>query len=140
VRIRIEGRDLPGRTFGEHENVHVAVPRRNRPKELLDMQPGDAGSVSWSFDGEWKNGEIVGPYVQGGPGGRFIYLSWGAVDDAGTFEMFRRAKLMIDDIDERVLRAAKTSDTLVARLRLTDRCGGPLCARVRPPAIEWSTG
>ncbi|WP_369778185.1 DUF5990 family protein [Streptomyces sp. R33] len=27
---------------------------------------------------------------------------------------------------------------LLARLRLTDACGRPLCAQVRPPLVEWS--
>ncbi|MFF2789931.1 DUF5990 family protein [Streptomyces sp. NPDC058049] len=31
-------------------------------------------------------------------GGRFICLSWGAVDEAGAFTMFRRAKLVLDSV------------------------------------------
>jgi hypothetical protein len=27
-----------------------------------------------------------------------------------------------------------------ASIDLTDNCGGPRCARVHPPALEWSTG
>lgn len=37
-----------------------------------------------------------------------------------------------------VLDAAVDSGLLVARLGLTDRCGQPLCAAVRPPLVNWS--
>ena len=37
-----------------------------------------------------------------------------------------------------VLAAAAASGTLVATLGLTDAKGNPLCARVKPPQIEWS--
>lgn len=43
--------------------------------------------------------------------------------------MFRRAKLMLSD--------APRSETVVARVALTDERGLPRCARLRPPAIEW---
>ncbi len=82
--------------------------------------------------------EVSGPYVQNRLGGRFVYLSWGTVDDAGVFTMFRRAKLMFSDIDPEILEAAARSGRLTGRLGLTDAQGQPLCARVRPPRIVWS--
>jgi hypothetical protein len=72
------------------------------------------------------------------PGERFIYLAWGAMDDAGTFTLFRRARLMFDGIGADVIDAAVRSGQLLARLRLTDAKGHRLCAAVRPPLIEWS--
>ena len=55
--------------------------------------------------------------------------------------MFRRAKLMIGDIDPELLAAADAADgALVASISLTDERGGPRCARVRPPAITWRSG
>jgi len=82
--------------------------------------------------------DVKGPYVQGAPGGRFIYLSWGTVDARGVFTMFRRAKLMLDAVPADVLDAAARGDVLVACLGLTDACGEPRCARVVPPAITWT--
>jgi hypothetical protein len=35
------------------------------------------------------------PFVQGRPGARFVYLSWGGVGADGHRAMFRRAKLML---------------------------------------------
>ena len=34
---------------------------------------------------------------------RFIYLSWGSVDDAREFTLFRRAKLWLDAIPPKVI-------------------------------------
>ncbi|MGS2620157.1 DUF5990 family protein [Micromonospora sp. LZ34] len=62
----------------------------------------------------------------------------GAVTDDG-FEMFRRAKLLFDDVPGELLRTAHDgAGALVGRLGLTDAKGGPLCARVRPPSITWT--
>jgi hypothetical protein len=123
VQLRIEAGDLPGRSCGPspdspggHHNVHVAVPRRSKPAELLGLVPGDAPSASWTLEctATPSDGgvDLKGPYVQGPPGGRFVYLSWGTVDDAGTFTMFRRAKLWLAAVPP----------------------------AVRPPGIEWSAG
>ncbi|WP_406272559.1 DUF5990 family protein [Actinacidiphila glaucinigra] len=142
--LRIEGSDLPGRTFGGHRGVHVAVQRRARPAELLDPRPGDAAAATWDLDcrvRETPDGlDVTGPHVQGGPGARFVYLSWGTVGDSGDFTMFRRAKLMLDGVGPGTLRAAARSGTLLGRLGLTDVRGGPLCAAVRPPLVTWSAG
>jgi hypothetical protein len=144
VRIRIVGIQLPGRECGAsgdfpgYSNIHVGVQRRNRREELLDLHPGDAAMAVWTFDCAVDGTDVRGPYVQGPPGGRFIYLSWGTVDDAGRFSLFRRAKLMLEDVPRDVLASAAKSGLLVGSLGLTDAKGNPLCARVRPPQISWS--
>jgi hypothetical protein len=145
VRIRIVGTDLPGRdcppghNFPGYSNVHVAVQSKKRPPELLDVQPGDATQVTWTIDCEVNGSDIRGPYIQGRPDERFIYLNW-LSDDGGQMEMFRRSKLMLADVPDGVLAKASVTGTLVGRLGLTDARGQPLCAAVRPPAIEWSVG
>ena len=52
--------------------------------------------------------------------------------------MFRRAKLMTADIPAAVFERAQRTGTLFGRLALHDACGAPLCARVKPDAVEWS--
>ena len=82
-----------------------------------------------------------GPHVQGKRGDRFIYLSWGTVDDRGTFEMFRRTKLMLAAVPDDVLDAAnRPGRALVGALELTAADGSPVCAAVRPPKISWTSG
>jgi hypothetical protein len=150
VQIRIEGRSLPGRSCGPspevpggYHDVHVGVQRRGRKDELLGVVPGDAMEARWTLDCvavPTANGvDLKGPYIQGPPEGRFIYLSWGTVDASSTFTLFRRAKLWLDAVPPAVLDRALGSGVLVGRLSLTDAKGHPLCAAVRPPVIEWSS-
>jgi hypothetical protein len=146
VRIRIDGVDLPGRACGpddgipSYTNIHVAVQRRNRPAELVDPQPGDAARASWTLECTVTGTDVKGPCVQGRPGNRFVYLSWGSVDASGAFGMFRRAKLMLDAVPTDVLQTAVRTGLLVGHLGLTDGRGHPLCARVVPPRITWTAG
>ena len=147
VRVRIEAFALPGRRCspggsGErYENVHVGVQRR---REVVELARGDAEAAQWSFEVTTRVGDdgavdVGGPFVHGRPGDRFVYLSWGTVDAAGAFKMFRLAKLHFADVDADAVRSASAGrGTLVGRLSLTDRCGEPRCARVRPPDIAWS--
>jgi Family of unknown function (DUF5990) len=149
VQIRIEGTDLPGASCGPapvapdgHHNIHVGVQRRARPHELLELIRGDAPSARWTLECEVssspKGPDIKGLYIQGPPGGRFIYLSWVTGDDDGVLTMFRRAKLWLESVPADVLDRAMASGVLVGRLGLTDEKGHPRCAAVRPPLIEWS--
>ncbi len=132
MRVRIEGVELPGRRCGEHDDVHVAVQRKH---EAFEQVPGDAPSATWTFEVTTKvapdgTTDFAGPFVHGKRGERFLYLTWGS-GSGDAFTMFRRAKLMLAD-------APVTAGTVVARVTLTDSCGMPLCARVKPPHITWS--
>lgn len=124
--------------------MHVGIQRRGRRDELLGLTRADAPSVTWTIDcvavPTERGFDFRGRYIQGGPGGRFIYLSWGTVDGADTFELFRRAKLWLDAVPPEVVTKAVDHGLLVGRLGLTDHRGNPLCAAVRPPLIEWSSG
>ncbi|MFB9362135.1 DUF5990 family protein [Actinoplanes nipponensis] len=144
MQIRIEGSELPGRPGAAQAdplrlgNVHVGVQRKS---EVVDRFRADAAGAVWEFEVTSREVDglldVGGPYVHGRPGARFLYLSWGAVD-GDTFGGFRRAKLMFGDIPTELLRAAhEGGGVLVARLGLTGADGGPVCARVRPPAVSW---
>jgi hypothetical protein len=146
MRIIIEGHDLPGRTFvcehGPLRNVHVAV---QIGKDPVGLVRGDADQARWEVDVRTVVADggvdLRGPAVHGKKGDRFLYLTWGDVRADGTFAMFRRAKLMVADIDPEMLAAAARDEgVLVASLSLTDERGGPRCARVKPPAIVWQVG
>jgi hypothetical protein len=137
--MRIEGRDLPGGEELRLRNVHVGVQRKT---EVIERFPVSAAEATWEFDVAVREVDglldVGGPFVHGRPGARFLYLSWGNVTD-DTFDMFRRAKLMFGDIPTAVLREAyEKGGLLVGELGLTDECGDPKCARVRPPDIVWT--
>ena len=147
VHLTIEGFDLPGNSCGPspdqpggYHNIHVGVQRRGKRDELLGLVPGDAAAATWTLECTVAGTDLKGPYIQGPPGGRFIYLSWGEVNDAGGFKLFRRAKIWLDAIPPAVLKRAVKGGTLVARIGLTDHKGNPTCAGVRPPLVEWSAG
>jgi hypothetical protein len=145
--IRIEAHDLPGRSCGPsperpegHHGIEVGVQRKNKPGELMGQVSADAESVTWELEATpvpSSPSDFRGPYVSGPPGGRFIYLSWVVVEEPRSFEMFRRAKIMLDGVPDPVMAAAQASGVLVGRLGLTDPKGNPTCAAVRPPLIEW---
>lgn len=149
--VRIEGSDLPGRSCGPgpdfpngHHNVHVAVQGRREQQDLLGTVPADVASVAWELECRIVSlspaVDLKGPHIHGPPGKRFIYITWGVVGASIPFRMFRRAKIWLDTVPAQVMEAACEHELLIGRLGLTDDKGWPLCAAVRPPRIEWSSG
>jgi hypothetical protein len=121
------------------DNVHVGVQVRRDPAQLV---AADESEMLWEVDIEVvdKGGafDFRGPAVQGKRGDRFIYLTWGHVSSDGAFEMFRRAKLMLDRVEPELIESARAAGRLDVTVDLTGDKGGPRCARVDPPAIAWS--
>jgi Family of unknown function (DUF5990) len=141
IDLRIIGRRLPGLRWGCYDSVHVGV-QRQRQAEIVGLVPGDAAeavfdlSVDVVTDGQGL--DFRGPFVQGRRGERFVYLSWGEVGPHGGFEMFRRAKLHLSALAAGdVTRAVRAGSRIEAVLDLTDEHGGPVCAAVRPPRVQW---
>jgi hypothetical protein len=134
--LQIRGHHLPGRSWhsgdDRYDNVHAGI---QVGKNASDLVRADAKTASWDvpIDVVARDGGIdfKGPAVQGRPGARFVYLTWGNVGDDGSFMMFRRAKLMLVDLEPFV-----SAVQVTARVDLTDDCGGPRCARLRSPALE----
>jgi len=116
-------------------NVQVGVQVRQEPAELTR---GDATEARWNLAIDVVDRDVRGRAVHGRRGERFIYLTWGEVGSDGAFEVFRRAKLMLDPIGADIVEAALDTAGLLARVDLTGDDGGPRCARVDPPAITWS--
>ncbi len=142
VQLRIIGRRLPGSTWSGRSGIHVGV---QRGADVIGLVIGDAADAVFDIDLEVEDGDggldFRGPYVHGRRGERFVYLSWGEVDEDGIFSMFRRLRLhlapLVEHIPaERVLAARRIS----AVLELTDTRGRPLAASVRPPWVTWRLG
>lgn len=105
-----------------------------RGSQVVDEQPANGAVLTWLLDVHLTAGQdLRGPYVHGRPGDRFLYLSW--LRSPGG--MFRRAKLMLDEVPTALLRG-HDGDGLRGRVTLTMADGTPLCAAVRPPVIAWS--
>ena len=139
--LQILGHHLPGRVWRSrdeyYDNIHVGIQVGKEPRELVR---GDAESSSWTIPIEVvardAGLDFRGAAVQGKRGDRFVYLTWGDVDEDGVFTMFRRAKLMLADLEP----LAGKAEQVVARVDLTDECGGPRCARLKPPALTLEQG
>ncbi len=97
VLVRIEGFDLPGQTCGPgpdfpdgHQNIHVAVQGRKGQQDLLGLVPADVTSTTWTLDCELVSPppavDLRGPQIQGSPGKRFVYITWGVVEPSNPSE------------------------------------------------------
>jgi hypothetical protein len=125
MRLVIRGYHLPGATYGDYANVHVGI---QVGRDAVELVRADAEAVEWVADVRTGDGDFRGPAVHGKKGERFVYLTWGSVD-GDSFSMFRRAKLMLADLPS-------NADEVTVEVDLTDECGMPRCARLRPPAIR----
>jgi len=121
------------------DNVHVGVQIRQDPAWLVRA---DEPEARWEVDVDVVRNEgaldFRGPGVHGKRGDRFLYLTWGNVGPDNTFEMFRRAKLMLDRVEPEFIERATATGRVGVTVDLTDARGGPRCARVDPPALAWS--
>lgn len=116
LTVVIEGFDLPGLSCHPepdgtvHTRIHVALTGKSTERPALTVP-----------DSPWLAVEPM-------PGD-------------GTLRLFRGAKLRLVDVDPGLVEEALRAGVgLVARVRLTDPKGNPVCARLRPPAITWSVG
>ena len=159
LTVLIDGYDLPGLSCNPepggrvHQNIHVALTGPDtgrpglavpgRPGLAIEPVPGDAPSARWEAPVTVRRGDdgldFGGRYVRGERADRHLGLVWGDVPGDGTLRLFRGAKLRLVDVDPGLVEdALRPGRRLVARVRLTDYRGNPVCARIRPPAITWS--
>jgi hypothetical protein len=164
LHVVIEGTELPGLTCQPepdgtvHRNIHVALSTSAKgiaedqpwltvplkPGLAVDPFPGDAEETRWEVTvtvrGSADDGyDFTGPSVGGDRTDRNIGLVWGEVPGDGTLQMFRGAKLRLVDVPPAVItNAMRPGNRLVARVRLTDDRGNPVCARLRPSHLTWS--
>jgi uncharacterized protein DUF5990/bacteriocin resistance YdeI/OmpD-like protein len=141
VTLTLLASRLPGRSCGPYRDVDVRLSFKTGKEPELVVR-ADARSARWETMIELGAADGVptfkGPAVHGPPHQRFLYLSWVGRKANAAAAMFRRAKLRLDAVPADVLVKSLRSGKLVGRLGLTARDGMPVCASVRPPAIEWS--
>jgi len=159
MTVVIEGSELPGRTCrpepgGQgHENVHVALgghsadrpslTMSNKPGLAIEPVAGDAPAARWEMPVTVRRDEdgfdFGGPYVRGVRDDRHLGLIWGDLLADGMLQVFRGAKLRLVDVDPGLIeQATQPGRMLIARIRLTDARGNPICARVHPPYLTWA--
>jgi hypothetical protein len=164
LNVVIEGTELPGLTCQPepdgtvHRNIHVALSTRAKgiaegqpwltvplkPGLAVEPFPGDAKETRWEVTvtvrGSADEGyDFTGPSVGGDRTDRNLGLVWGEVPGDGTLKMFRGAKLRLVEVPpDLITEAMRPGHRLVARVRLTDDRGNPVCARLHPSHLAWS--
>ena len=106
--------------------------------ETLFVQQQTRGDVSFDFDvrvaDTRKDGQpnFLGPFVQGPPTGRFIYVDVGTYAGQKNTPWARRMKIPLGGITWALIKKArsKSGQRLVARIQGTGKDGGPVCATV----------
>jgi len=164
LTVVIEGFGLPGLTCQPepdgtvHRNIHVALSTTAKgiaegqswltvplkPGLAVEPFPGDASKTRWEVTvtvrGSADDGyDFTGPSVGGDRTDRNLGLVWGELPGDGTLQLFRGAKLRLVDVPtDLITEAMRPGHHLVARVRLTDDKGNPVCARLRPSHLTWS--
>lgn len=142
ITIQLNCIDLPGVEFDGRTEVRLGI---QRGREVIEDVPANVKSVRFHCDmrveKNAKTGKpnFLGPYAQGTPQERFIYMCWGE-RDGEKWNTFRRAKVHLKDLDWRTVeRAVSSGRPIEVVIKMTDKKGGPLCASVREENIEWRT-
>jgi hypothetical protein len=107
--------------------------------KTMFVQQGNGGDVSFDFPlavGEKrKDGSpnFTGPFAQGPPADRFIYVDVGTYAGQKGTQWSRRMKIPLQGITWPLIRKAmsKPGNVLSARIPGTGRDGGPNCATVQ---------
>lgn len=121
----------PGVTFGVQRGGGIRY-------ETLFMQQIQHGDVTLDFSltvtENRKDGlpDFKGPFVQGPPASRFIYVDVGTYAGQIDRPWSRRMKVPLQGITWALIRQAtsKTGNELLARIPGKDKDGGPNCATV----------
>ena len=159
LTVVIEGSEPPGLSCQpdgdepEHRNVHVALYTRSKDQPTLAMPgnswlaaepvPGDSPAARWEVTVTVRQDDdgydFSGPFVRGVRADRHLGLAWGDLPGDGTLRLFRGAKLRLVEVPPGLIaQAMRPGHRLVARVRLTDAKGYPVCARLRPQYLAWS--
>jgi hypothetical protein len=124
--------------------VRFAVQRGK--SELLDPMDERPEAIQFEFslrlgtplpDG---SANFLGEFAQGTPADRFIYVNSGTLAGQADSIWTRRAKLKLASIPRPVIEGAVSSSETIIQARVVGTMGdgGPVCASVKSPAIEWS--
>lgn len=138
LQLKVVCTHLPGRRYPglpdaysvQKEPVYLGI---QKGQEVIEQVSADRRQVTFKPTfrlGKQKDGSpnFLGPYAQGRPADRFFYLSWGIKQKDGGFYMFRRLKIRLAHLTWAQINASiETGEPIVARLRLKDGKGEPLC-------------
>lgn len=135
IRIVIEN-PVPG--------VRIALQRGATARaELVPPVSGTPDALSFDLDaiveGALADGlpRLLGPFVQGPPQARFVYLCVGRAAGQIGSEWNRRVKVPLGGISRQLVEALRGGGRLEARIAGRGRDGSPACASVPLLAPGW---
>ena len=102
--------------------------------ETIQTQRSSTGDLSFEFSvrvREGKEGQptFLGPFVQGPPQERFVYIDIGTYAGQQNTHWSRRLKVPLRPITWELIKEGKTLETRIAG---TGKDGGPTCATPKP--------
>ena len=107
--------------------------------EIVQKQRSGSGNLRFEFtaravySGKGAEPNLLGPFVQGTPDARFVYIGIGTFAGQTGTEWSRRLKVPLSGISaELVERAGRESGVFETHVPGTGRDGGPNCATVKP--------
>ena len=106
--------------------------------EVTQKQRSKAGNLQFEFGARVKEGKdgspvFLGPYVQGPPQERFVYLDIGTYAGQTDTHWSRRLKVPLRGITwDLVKQSSKPSHVLETHVPGTGKDGSPSCATVKP--------
>ena len=113
--------------------------------ETIQKQRSGARDLRFEFTARavpgFKNADpnLLGPFVQGSSGARFVYLDIGTAAGQIASNWSRRLKIPLTGITAEILRRVEEDPKLILETHVpgTAKDGGPNCATVKPFA-GWS--
>ncbi len=140
VKIQIFCQNLPGSQFEERTSVRLGI---QKGTVVIEDVAGDRQSASFivpltvSTNSKTGKPNFLGPFAQGTPDERFIYLCWGERHN-GTWDGFRRAKIHLSHLSyEAIDKAMESGQAIKVVVNMTNDKGGPLCASIKGDKIKW---
>ena len=140
IQIQIICQNLPGNQFQDRTSVRLGIQKGTC---VIDDVSAEATSATFMASirvvRHPKTGKLnfLGPYTQGTPQERFIYLCWGERRNEG-WDGFRRAKLQLRPLSLEVVEKALTNGQIITVIiDMLDSKGEPLCATIKPDKVTW---
>ncbi len=107
--------------------------------ETLQKQMSDKQDLQFDFTisvkaGDTSSTNFLGPFVQGPPAERFIYIDIGTYAGQADTAWSRRLKIPLKDISPAIIKLllADPNNILETKVPGTGKDGGPNCATVKP--------
>ncbi len=139
LNLQLDCSNFPGLPFEGRAAIYLGIQFK---QDILDETPINVQQKIFKVEikvTEGKGGlpNFTGPFVFGKTGDKFLYLVWFMKTSKGN-ERFRRAKIKLNELSwEQIKAAISKQSPLRAQINLTDAKGGPICASLKAPYIQW---